>query len=133
MRTGRRKSRTDGVTRRSLLTTAATATAALVARTASGQGRPQSASRQGPGPSPLGTRSPAEQPKRLPSPTSSRTPLQDLHGTITPSDLHYERHHGGVPEVDPATYRLLVHGMVDRPTTFSLDDLKRFPATTRIC
>jgi sulfane dehydrogenase subunit SoxC len=122
------------MTRRSLLTGAAvTAAGGLVARTASGQGRPQSASRQGPGPSPLGTRSPAEQPKRLPSPTSSRTPLQDLHGTITPSDLHYERHHGGVPTVDPATYRLLVHGMVDRPMTFSLSDLKRFPATTRIC
>jgi sulfane dehydrogenase subunit SoxC len=59
--------------------------------------------------------------------------LQDLHGTITPSDLHYERHHGGVPVVDPRVYRLTVHGMVDRPLIFTLQDLKRFPATTRTC
>ena len=88
---------------------------------------------RGPDPRVIGTRSPFEQPRRDPSATSSRTPLQDLHGTITPSDLHFERHHGGIPEVDPGTYQLLIHGLVDRPTVFSLDDLKRFPATSRIC
>lgn len=45
----------------------------------------------------LGSRSPFEQPQKLPSLTSSRTPLQDLFGTITPADLHFERNHGGVP------------------------------------
>ena len=65
--------------------------------------------------------------------TSSRTPLQDLHGMITPSDLHFERHHGGVPTIDPDDYQLLIHGMVERPTVFTLADLKRFPATSRIC
>jgi sulfane dehydrogenase subunit SoxC len=84
-------------------------------------------------PNSLGARSPAENPKRTPSSTSSRTPLQDLEGTITPSDLHYERHHAGVPNVDPRAYRLVIHGMVDRPLLFTLDDLKRFPATTRTC
>ena len=84
-------------------------------------------------PDALGARSPAEQPKRLPSPTSSRTPLQDLDGTITPSDLHYERHHAGVPVVDPRSYQLVVHGMVDRPLTLTLDDLRRFPQVSRIC
>ena len=69
----------------------------------------------------------------IPSLTSSRTPLQDLHGTITPSDLHFERHHGGIPEVDPTTYQLMIHGLVDRPTVFTLEQLKRFPATSRIC
>ena len=64
---------------------------------------------------------------------ASRTPLQDLHGTITPSDLHFERHHAGIPAVDPGDYQLLVHGMVERPTIFTLADLKRFPATSRIC
>ena len=72
-------------------------------------------------------------PRRDPSSTSSRTPLQDLRGTITPADLHFERHHGGIPTVDPDRYELLVHGLVDRPTIFTLDDLKRFPATSRIC
>jgi sulfane dehydrogenase subunit SoxC len=91
----------------------------------------------GPPPTELGQRSPFERPKRrvnrtLPS-GSSLTPLQDLRGIITPSDLHFERHHGGVPAIDPATYRLIVHGLVDRPMVFTLAELERFPATTRIC
>ena len=87
----------------------------------------------GPGARDIGARSSFEQPRRDPSPSSSRTPLQDLHGTITPSDLHFERHHGGIPEVDPTRYQLMVHGLVDRPTVFTLEQLKRFPATSRIC
>jgi len=59
--------------------------------------------------------------------------LQDLHGTITPADLHFERHHGGVPQIDPANHELLIHGMVDKPLKFSLAHLKRFPAVTRSC
>jgi len=94
---------------------------------------PDTTKRWGRLPNALGARSPAETPHRTPSPTSSRTPLQDLEGTITPSDLHYERHHAGVPVVDPKAFRLVIHGMVDRPLTFTLDDLKRFPATTRTC
>lgn len=86
----------------------------------------------GPMPSVLGDRSPFEKPVRKPSDTSSRTPLQDLYGTITPSDLHFERHHGGIPAVDPHKYELLIHGMVERPTVFTLSDLKRFPSFSRI-
>jgi sulfane dehydrogenase subunit SoxC len=48
-------------------------------------------------------------------------------GVITPSDLHFERHHAGIPDLDPADYRLLIHGLVDRPMVFTLDDLKRLP------
>ena len=82
----------------------------------------------------LGARSPHEPLVRgAVTGTSSRTPLQDLHGMITPSDVHFERHHGGVPTIDPAEYRLLIHGMVERPTILTLADLKRFPATSRIC
>lgn len=80
----------------------------------------------------LGTRSPYENPRRVLRTTSSGTPHEDLHGIITPSDLHYERHHAGIPDVDPSTYSLLIHGMVDRPTVFTLDDLKRFPSVSRI-
>jgi sulfane dehydrogenase subunit SoxC len=83
--------------------------------------------------SPLGARSPFEQPRRKSFGVVSMTPLQDLHGTITPADLHFERHHGGIPAIDPEHYTLLVHGMVERPMKFSLAELKRFPATTRIC
>jgi sulfane dehydrogenase subunit SoxC len=82
----------------------------------------------------LGQRAASEKPQRQPrGATSSGTPHQDLCGTITPSDLHFERHHAGVPEVDPRAYSLLVHGMVDRPMMFTLADLKRFPAVTRVC
>src|SRR5918996_6010413 len=41
---------------------------------------------------------------------SGRTPLQDLDGIITPNGLFYERHHGGVPDIDPAQHRLMIHG-----------------------
>ena len=87
----------------------------------------------GPLPGVLGTRSPFEHPQRKPSLTSSQTPLQDLYGMITPSDLHFERHHAGVPAIDPNSYELMIHGMVDKPTVFSLADLKRFPSVSRIC
>jgi sulfane dehydrogenase subunit SoxC len=60
------------------------------------------------------------------------TPLQALTGTITPSDLHFERHHAGVPTIDPATHRLVIHGLVDRPLSFSVDDIKRFPQVSRV-
>jgi sulfane dehydrogenase subunit SoxC len=64
--------------------------------------------------------------------SSSRTPIQDLDGIITPNGLFYERHHGGVPDIDPAVHRLLVHGLVDRPLVFSVDELRRFPSVSRI-
>jgi sulfane dehydrogenase subunit SoxC len=63
---------------------------------------------------------------------TSLTPLQDLTGTITPADLHFERHHGGIPQIDPARHSLMIHGLVDRPMVFSVDDIKRFPQTTRV-
>jgi sulfane dehydrogenase subunit SoxC len=87
---------------------------------------------QGRPPNALGDRSPFETPQRTPSTTSSQTPLDLLNGIITPSDLHYERHHAGVPLIDPSRYSLTIHGMVDRPTIYSLDDLKRFPSMSRI-
>jgi len=64
--------------------------------------------------------------------TSSRTPLASSEGTITPSALHFERHHNGIPEINPEEHALLVHGMVKRPLTFSMADLKRLPSTSRV-
>ena len=84
----------------------------------------------------LGQRAPAEQPRRLVrSPnlsSSSRTPLQDLYGIITPADLHFERHHAGIPNIVQEEHELLVHGMVERPMVFKMADLKRYPQTSRI-
>jgi sulfane dehydrogenase subunit SoxC len=63
---------------------------------------------------------------------AGRTPLQDLDGIITPNGLFYERHHGGVPTIDPALHRLMLHGMVDRPLVFTMEDIRRFPSESRI-
>jgi sulfane dehydrogenase subunit SoxC len=88
---------------------------------------------QGIPPGTVGKRSPFENPLRKPSDISSRAPLQDFFSTITPSDLHFERHHAGIPNIDPERYELLIHGMVKRPMKFTLADLKRFPSFTRTC
>jgi sulfane dehydrogenase subunit SoxC len=63
---------------------------------------------------------------------NSLTPLQDLHGIITPASLHFERHHNGVPAIDPVRHRLLVHGLVERPLFFTVEELKRFPAVSQL-
>jgi sulfane dehydrogenase subunit SoxC len=63
---------------------------------------------------------------------SSRTPHHLLDGMITPSGLHYERSHSGVPDIDPAQHRLLIHGLVKQPLVFSLEDLSRYPRVSRI-
>jgi sulfane dehydrogenase subunit SoxC len=55
------------------------------------------------------------------------TPLHELDGIITPSGLCFERHHGGIAEVDPTKFRLMINGLVDKPMVFTLEDLKRFP------
>lgn len=62
----------------------------------------------------------------------SVTPLQDLHGIITPNGLVFERHHGGAPQIDPDQHRLVVHGLVDRPLAFTMEDLVRFPSVSKI-
>ena len=72
----------------------------------------------------------AQPPTRLAA--LSVTPLQDLFGIITPNGLHYERHHSGVPMIDPAEHRLIVHGLVERPLIFAMDDFIRFPSVSRI-
>ena len=64
---------------------------------------------------------------------ASWTPLHLLEGTITPSGLHFERHHNGVPAVDPELHRLLIHGLVARPLEFSVSGLLRYPLRSQIC
>jgi sulfane dehydrogenase subunit SoxC len=59
------------------------------------------------------------------------TPLDKMLGSLTASGLHFERHHGGIPTIDPARHNLIVHGLVDSPKTFSMADLKRLPSVTR--
>lgn len=72
---------------------------------------------------------------RYPTPTTqsswSMTPLEHEYGILTPSGLHFERHHGGVPTIDPAQHTLLIHGMVNRPRKFTMADLHRYPSVSR--
>lgn len=63
----------------------------------------------------------------------SWTPLHKLAGTVTPSGLHFERHHNGVPQIDPAQHRLLIHGLVKNPIFLELDKLLRYPMVSRFC
>lgn len=64
---------------------------------------------------------------------ASFTPLQLLQGIITPSGLHFERSHSGVPDIDPARHTLLVHGLVRQSLVFTMDALLRYPTVTRVC
>ena len=82
---------------------------------------------------PLGERSRYEKLVRSGTATNATTPLQDLHGSITPTDLHFYVNHeaGIIPDFDPAQFRLLIHGMVERPLVYTVEDLKRMPAITR--
>jgi sulfane dehydrogenase subunit SoxC len=72
---------------------------------------------------------------RFPTPNEntswSMTPLDKMLGNLTASGLHFERHHAGIPTIDPAKHMLVVHGMVDGPRKFTMADLKRFPSVTR--
>lgn len=71
-------------------------------------------------------------PGATPGTGASRTPLQDQLGIITPSSLHFERHHSGVPQIDPAKHTLMLHGLVERPLVLSMDQIRRLPSTSRI-
>jgi sulfane dehydrogenase subunit SoxC len=139
----------DGITRRAAISAAATAVIGAAVGEALAQGSKKvEAAPSGPfiPPDPtrvpgtaseaLGARSPFENPALSPTGVvtgPSLTPLQNLTGTITPADLHFQRHHNGIALVDPKKYSLTVHGLVERPLVFTLEELKRFPATTRIC
>ena len=119
------------VTRRSFLVTGAASMAALATDSTEiprQLGTPRRA---------YGERSPYETSVRYfrdsatPAAGSSRTPLQDLYGIVTPSSLHYEVHHSGVPSIDPRQHELMVHGLVERPLVFTMEDLRRFPSVSR--
>jgi sulfane dehydrogenase subunit SoxC len=63
---------------------------------------------------------------------TARTPLHLLEGMMTPSGLHFERSHSGIPDIDPDQHRLVIHGLVKQPLVFTLEALSRYPMTSRI-
>ena len=126
----------EKISRRTLLAAAAGALGArAVERTGLTQAPQDPTKVPGAPVSQLGQRSPFNHPRRVPvggDQGVSLTPLQDLCGIITPSDLHFERHHAGVPAINPHDYKLLIHGMVERQTVFNLEALTRFPSVSRL-
>ena len=88
---------------------------------------------------PYGMPSPHEDVKRLlrppgisPGTGGSLSPIESLEGIITPSGLHFERHHNGVPDIDPKTHKFLLHGLVKTPLEFSMDALLRYPRVSQM-
>ena len=62
----------------------------------------------------------------------SFAPLQGFFGIITPNGLHFERHHQGWWDIDPAQHRLMINGLVREPKVYTMDDLMRLPAVSRM-
>jgi sulfane dehydrogenase subunit SoxC len=125
-------------TRREMLAALAGTASAALAGTAHSQETPSTQKQEPPAdptkvpgmaPSARGERSPFETLERIAAfGVISGTPLHQLHGTLTPSDLHFERHHAGIPKIDPSNHELMIHGLVERPIKLSMSDLLRFPA-----
>jgi len=61
----------------------------------------------------------------------SFAPLQSLFGIVTPSGLHFERHHQGWWDIDPSKHRFMVNGMVKAAKVFTMDELMRLPSVSR--
>jgi len=59
------------------------------------------------------------------------TPIHESEGIITPNGLFFSRSHGGTAHIDPSEYRLMIHGLVEKPIVLTLDQLKRYPSVTR--
>lgn len=61
----------------------------------------------------------------------SFAPLQSLFGIVTPSGLHFERHHQGWWDIDPSKHRLMINGMVSASKVFTVDEIMRLPSVSR--
>ena len=61
----------------------------------------------------------------------SFVPLQSLFGIVTPSGLHFERHHQGWWDIDPSKHRLMLNGLVGKPMVFTVEELMRLPSVSR--
>ncbi len=65
----------------------------------------------------------------------SFAPLQSLFGIVTPSGLHFERHHQGWWDIDPSQHRLMLNGsdarLMKTPKVFTMDEIMRLPAVSR--
>ena len=126
----KRENKPESFKRRQLLKTAALSTAAITGTALAGLPR-----YPGVPASSLGTRSKPEKLQKTVHglmQTDANTPIHQLYGMLTPSDLHFERNHSGIPDIHPEDYQLLIHGLVDKNLKFTLSELRRFPSVSRI-
>lgn len=65
-------------------------------------------------------------------PFNAETRLDALGELVTATDAFYVRSHGEVPEVDPETWRLRVHGEVERELELSLSSLREVCLERRV-
>ncbi len=76
---------------------------------------------------------PSQQPSlvvREHEPFNAETPLSVLGAPLTPAESFYVRNHLPVPDLQADAWRLGVNGAVEQPRTFSLEQIKQFPART---
>jgi sulfane dehydrogenase subunit SoxC len=71
-------------------------------------------------------------PRGEPRTQHARTPHHLVNGTFTPNGLHFVISHSGNPDIDPGKHRLLIHGLVKQPLTFTVDTLSRYPMVSRM-
>ena len=62
----------------------------------------------------------------------SMAPIHEQKGIITPNGLHFTRTHNGVAEIEPGEWRLMIHGLVEKPIVLTLEQLKRYPSESQI-
>jgi len=73
-----------------------------------------------------------DNPNNEPTGSRARTPHHLLKGMITPNGLHFTIMHAGIPNIDPAQHKLVIHGMVRQPLMFTLESLSRYSLVSRI-
>ena len=62
----------------------------------------------------------------------ARTPHHLLQGTVTPNGLFFSISHSGLPDIDPAQHKLVIHGLVKQPLVYTVESLSRYPMVTRM-
>jgi len=68
-------------------------------------------------------------PAGVPGAATRQLDIRKIDGMLTPKDQFFTTQHFTKPEIDPAKYRLKFTGMVNKPTEFTLADLKAMKST----
>ena len=59
-------------------------------------------------------------------------PLEGLRYDVTPTGMHYLLTYFDIPEVDLSAWKLKIGGLVGKPATLSLDEIKALPSRTEV-